>query len=88
MRNSQKAVSPELGAVEIHGMTRSSFILRGAMSAGAVYGVVVEMEPSVGAWKGAAFGLTLNKLTHESLLPRMGLASPNEEQPTQERISE
>ena len=57
-------------------------------AAGAVYGVVVEVEPSVGAWKGAAFGLTLNKLTHESLLPRMGLASPNEEQPTQERISE
>jgi hypothetical protein len=38
MRNSQKAVSPELGAVEIHGMTRSSFILRGAMTAGAAYG--------------------------------------------------
>jgi putative membrane protein len=57
-------------------------------AAGAVYGAVVEMEPSVGAWKGAAFGLTLNKLTHESMLPRMGLAPPREEQPTQERISE
>ncbi len=30
--------SPELGAVEVHGMTRSSFILRGAITAGAVYG--------------------------------------------------
>ncbi len=30
--------SPELGAVEVHGMTRASFILRGAMTAGAVYG--------------------------------------------------
>jgi hypothetical protein len=30
--------SPELGAVEIHGMSRSSFILRGAIAAGAVYG--------------------------------------------------
>jgi putative membrane protein len=57
-------------------------------AAGAVYGVLVEMEPSVGAWKGAAFGLTLNKLTHESILPRMGLSAPKEEQPTQERISE
>ena len=28
--------SPELGAVEVHGMTRSSFILRGAITAGAV----------------------------------------------------
>ena len=56
--------------------------------AGAVYGAAVEMEPSVGAWKGAAFGLTLNKLTHESLLPKMGLAAAKEEQPPQERISE
>ena len=29
---------PELGAVEVHGMTRLSFILRGAITAGAVYG--------------------------------------------------
>lgn len=56
--------------------------------AGAIYGAAIEMEPSVGAWKGAAFGLTLNKLTHESLLPRMGLAAAKEDQPTQERISE
>jgi rubrerythrin len=33
-----KLASPELGAVEIHGMTRSSFILKGALAAGAVYG--------------------------------------------------
>jgi rubrerythrin len=31
-------VSPELEAVEVHGMTRSSFIVRGALAAGAVYG--------------------------------------------------
>ncbi len=30
--------SPELGAVEVHGVTRASFILRGAMTAGAIYG--------------------------------------------------
>ena len=30
--------SPELAGVEVHGMTRSSFILRGALAAGAVYG--------------------------------------------------
>ena len=29
----------ELGAVEVHGMTRQSFILRGALAAGAVYGI-------------------------------------------------
>jgi hypothetical protein len=32
-------VAPELAAVEVSGMTRSSFILRGALAAGAVYGV-------------------------------------------------
>ena len=30
--------SPELAACEVHGMTRSSFILRGALAAGAFYG--------------------------------------------------
>ena len=31
--------SPELAAVEVSGMTRASFMLRGALAAGAVYGV-------------------------------------------------
>lgn len=57
-------------------------------AAGAVYGAMVEAEPSLGAWKGAAFGLTVNRITHESLLPRLGLVPPKDEQPTQERISE
>jgi len=56
--------------------------------AGAVYGAVVEYQPSVGAWKGAAFGITLNKLTHESLLPKMGLAAHPVQQPARERLSE
>jgi rubrerythrin len=37
MSHAQQA-APELAAVEIHGMTRSSFILRGAIAAGSVYG--------------------------------------------------
>jgi hypothetical protein len=36
--NSPKIVSPELGAVEVHGISRASFILRGAIAAGAAYG--------------------------------------------------
>jgi hypothetical protein len=36
---SNEIASPELAACEIHGMTRGSFILRGALAAGAVYGV-------------------------------------------------
>jgi hypothetical protein len=31
--------SPQLGGVEVHGMTRASFILRGTLAAGAVYGI-------------------------------------------------
>jgi hypothetical protein len=31
--------SPELAACEVHGMTRASFIVRGALAAGAVYGM-------------------------------------------------
>jgi hypothetical protein len=33
-----KMASPELGAVEVHGINRATFILRGALTAGAVYG--------------------------------------------------
>src|ERR1700710_3078160 len=33
-----RVASPELGQVEVDGITRSSFILRGAMAAGAMYG--------------------------------------------------
>jgi putative membrane protein len=56
--------------------------------AGAVYGAAVELEPKAAAWQGAAFGLALNKLTHDSLLPKMGLAEPTIRQRTQERQSE
>jgi putative membrane protein len=57
-------------------------------AAGAIYGALVEVEPSLAAWRGAAFGLALNRLTHESILPRMGLSAPKDAQPAQERISE
>ncbi len=33
-----KLAAPELAAVEINGMTRGSFILKGALTAGAIYG--------------------------------------------------
>ncbi|AXC10518.1 hypothetical protein ACPOL_1170 [Acidisarcina polymorpha] len=56
--------------------------------AGAVYGVAVEMEPKAAAWRGAGFGLALNRLAHQSLLPKMGLSDPPVRQQTQERQSE
>jgi Ferritin-like domain len=35
----EKLVNPELAACEVHGMSRASFLLRGALAAGSVYGV-------------------------------------------------
>lgn len=37
--NDHDIAHPELSAVEVHGMTRQSFILRGTLAAGAVYGM-------------------------------------------------
>ena len=56
--------------------------------AGGVYGALVEIEPEIGAWHGAAFGITLNRLTHEALLPRMGLSAPPNRMRTEDRISQ
>lgn len=56
--------------------------------AGAVYGALVEYDPSVGAWKGAAFGITLNKITHESLLPKMGFSARADRRPARERVGD
>lgn len=63
------------------------YFLFGAL-AGAAYGAMVEFEPSLAAWRGAAFGITLNRITHESLLPRLGLAVLPGERRTEDRISE
>jgi hypothetical protein len=60
--------SPELAAVEIHGMTRSGFILKGALAAGAAYGASA-VAPFVGSALAASpdvdilnFALTLEYL--------------------------
>ena len=37
--SNHEIANPQLGGVEVHGMTRSSFILRGTLAAGAVYGL-------------------------------------------------
>jgi putative membrane protein len=56
--------------------------------AGAVYGAAVEIEPRAGVWRGAGFGLALNKLTHRVLLPKMELAEATVRIQTQEGQSE
>jgi hypothetical protein len=35
----QSLAAPELAAIEVHGMTRQAFVLKGALAAGAVYGL-------------------------------------------------
>ncbi len=58
------------------------------MIAGGIYGVVAEYRPGATSWRGAIFGLTVNKLMHDGLLPRTGFVAPKPEQPFQERASE
>lgn len=61
--------------------------------AGAVYGVAVELQPKAAAWRGAGFGLALNKLARETSRndkrpPKIRLAEATVRQRTQERQSE
>jgi hypothetical protein len=48
--NRPEIATPELGAVEVHGLSRASFILRGALAAGAAYGAT-----AVGPFVSGAF---------------------------------
>jgi glutamine cyclotransferase len=66
--NTPENTSPELAGVEVHGMTRSGFILKGALAAGAAYGVSA-VTPFVGSALAATsdvdilnFALTLEYL--------------------------
>ncbi len=55
---------------------------------GGVYAVAAEYQPRVTSWRGAAFGLAVNRLMHEGMLPYTGLVEPVKDQPAQERVSE
>ncbi len=58
------------------------------IAAGGVYSVVAEYQPKATAWRGAVFGLTLNRLMHQGVLPYTGVVAPVKDQPAQERVSE
>lgn len=55
---------------------------------GGVYGLVAELYPQATAWRGAVFGLAVNRLMHKDILPHNKLVEPVPEQPIQERLSE
>lgn len=57
-------------------------------AAGAAYGALAEFYPAATAKEGASFGLVLMTLTHETVLPEMGLSAPAEEQTSREHTSE
>jgi len=55
---------------------------------GAAYGALAEFYPAATAKEGASFGLALMSLTHEKVLPAMGLAAEPEDQAFREQSSE
>jgi putative membrane protein len=57
-------------------------------AAGAFYGALAEYYPAVTSKEGANFGLTLMALTHQSVLPAIGLSAPSEQQSEREQTSE
>lgn len=58
------------------------------VTAGAFYGALTEFYPAAASKGGAAFGLTLMTLTHDTALPAMGLAANVDEQTPREHTSE
>lgn len=57
-------------------------------AAGAFYGALAEFYPAATSKEGANFGLVLMALTHQNVLPAMGLSAPAEHQSTREQTSE
>ncbi|SFS20876.1 putative membrane protein [Granulicella pectinivorans] len=57
-------------------------------SAGAVYGGVAEYYPQATSKEGASFGLVLATVTHEGVLPAIGLVTTPQKQSQREQTSE
>ena len=55
---------------------------------GAAYGGLAEFYPAATARDGAQFGMTLMAITHEGVLPAMGLSADPANQTTREKSSE
>ncbi len=83
----QKAAGGALTTTEKKAAGETIHWLFGA-SAGAVYGGVAEYYPQVTAKEGANFGMVLATVTHEGVLPAIGLAASPEKQSSREQTSE
>ena len=57
-------------------------------AAGAFYGALAEFYPAATSKEGANFGLVLMALTHQGILPAMGLSAPAGELNEREQASE
>jgi putative membrane protein len=57
-------------------------------AAGAFYGALAEFYPAATSKEGANFGLVLMALTHQGILPAMGLSASAEQQSEREQTSE
>lgn len=57
-------------------------------AAGAFYGALAEFYPAATSKEGANFGLVLMALTHEGVLPAIGLSAPTDQQSEREQTSE
>lgn len=57
-------------------------------AAGAFYGALAEFYPAATSKEGANFGLVLMALTHQGILPAMGLSEPTGQQSEREQTSE
>ena len=55
---------------------------------GAAYGALAEFYPAATSKEGASFGLTLAALTHDSMLPAIGVSADKHQQTQREQTSE
>lgn len=83
----QRAAGGSLTTTEKKAAGEAVHWLFGA-SAGAVYGGVAEYYPQVTAKEGANFGMVVATVTHEGVLPAIGLVASPEKQSAREQTSE
>lgn len=83
-----KVLGPRYFALSSHTVEGETIHWGFGALAGALYGVAAEVYPQATDKHGASFGLTLAAVTHEGLLPALGLGAPPEDQSNREQASE